>query len=312
MRWNTCLAVAVITASAQFGLAQQTVPDSTVKTAEQPAELSSELAAIQKQAEAFVDAFNKHDAKAVAEFWTRDGEYIDDAGQVYEGRKAIEAFYARLFAVSPESKIQILTDALRLLSGGAAIEDGRALVEPAPMGASGISSYTAVHVNVDGKWLMASVRDIWSDSSGGMTEVADLEFLIGVWTAEENGIRTESNCTWICNKRFVERKYTATQLDGTTSSGLQIIGWNPQVGGIQSWDFNSAGGHAVGAWVATDGGWLAKITGITAEGVTTTSVNVLRRLDDDAYVWQSMDRVFGDIGLPDTKEVIIRRKPVAQ
>ncbi len=312
MRWKTSLAIAVIAASAQFGLAQQTVPDLTVKTAEQPAELSPELAAIQVQSDAFVDAFNRHDAKAVAEFWTMDGEYIDGAGQVYEGRKAIEDCYAQLFAASPESKIQILTDSLRVLSGGAAIEDGRALVEPATVGASGISSYTAVHVNVDGKWLMASVRDIWSDSPSGMTDVADLEFLIGVWTAEENGIHTESNCKWICNKRFVERKYTATQLDGTSSTGLQIIGWNPQVGSVQSWDFSSAGGHAVGAWVATDGGWLAKVTGITAEGVSTTSVNMLRRLDDNAYVWQSTDRVFGDVGLPDTNEVIIRRKPVAQ
>ena len=44
---------------------------------------------------------------------------------------------------------------LRLLSPVTAIEDGSAVVAPAPAGNAGISTYTAVHVKVDGKWMMA-------------------------------------------------------------------------------------------------------------------------------------------------------------
>src|SRR5437763_1934459 len=47
-------------------------------------------AAIQKNGEAFVEAFHKGDAKAVAAFWTRDGEYIDQTGVSLKGREAIE------------------------------------------------------------------------------------------------------------------------------------------------------------------------------------------------------------------------------
>ncbi len=281
----------------------------TVKASD--AKTGADADAIRAEAMAFASAFNKRDAKAVAAFWTKDGEYIDDSGQAYVGRDAIEALYTGLFAAS-ESKLQLMSDSVRLLSSSAAIEDGRALVEPARAGASGISSYTAVHVKVDGKWLMASVRDTGSDSSTASTDLADLEWLIGDWTAEENGVRTESKCRWIVNKKFVERSYTTTQLDGAVTTGLQIIGWNSQGSHMQSWNFTADGGHAIGVWSATEGGWLAKVNGTNGESVSTTAVNLLKRLDDNAYIWQSLDRTIGEVRLPDTDEVVIRRKPAAK
>jgi SnoaL-like domain len=55
-------------------------------------------AAITKTAEAFVEAFQKGDAKAVASFWTPDGDYVDPSGRVLNGRPAIEKDFADLFA----------------------------------------------------------------------------------------------------------------------------------------------------------------------------------------------------------------------
>jgi len=49
-----------------------------------------EEAAITKTAEAFVEAFQKGDPKAVAAFWTPDGDYVDPNGRVLQGRQAIE------------------------------------------------------------------------------------------------------------------------------------------------------------------------------------------------------------------------------
>jgi hypothetical protein len=156
------------------------------------------------------------------------------------------------------------------------------------------------------------VRDSSVDASSSSAALADLEWLIGEWTAEDNGVRTDSKCRWIANNKFVERSYSTTQLDGSVTTGMQIIGWNSQSGHVQSWNFAADGGHAIGIWSATDGGWLAKIAGTTGDNVSTTAVNVLRRLDDNAYVWQSLDRTIGEIGLPDTDEVIMRRKPLGK
>ena len=268
----------------------------------------SDLAALRTESAKFVDAFNKQDAKAIAALWTEEGEYIDDTGRRFVGRDAIEKGYAAFFADSPKVTLRVMIDSVRLLSDSTAIEDGRAVVDPPPEGVPGFSKYTAIHVKVDGHWLMASVRDTHVETASGFRNVADLEWLIGTWNAEEHGNRIESVCRWIANKSFVERRYTITNVDGTKTSGVQMIGWNAADGHVQSWNFSPDGGHAVGAWSPIQGGWTSEIRGVTGDGILTTSVNTLRRLDDNAYVWQSVERTANGIQLPDTDEVVLKRK----
>jgi uncharacterized protein (TIGR02246 family) len=308
-------ALAAVPASAQktpaptgsLGVAAA-VERGTVSPGNQGHESSAELAAIRAASRAFVDAFNKGDAKAVAALWTKDGDYIDDEGQRYVGREAIEKVYAGFFAENPKARIQIVIDSARLLSESAAIEDGHAVVDPPPAGAPAVGKYTVVHVKVDGKWLMSTVRDTKTETPSAYRNVADLEWLVGMWTAEEQGAKTESVCQWVANKSFVERRYTVTQPNGTTTSGIQLIGWNPENRQVQSWNFSSDGGHAVGIWSPIEGGWMAKMRGVTGDGVPTTAVNRLKRLDDNAYVWQSVERTAGGTPLPDTDEVVLRRR----
>ena len=45
------------------------------------------------------------------------------------------------------------------------------------------------------------------------------------------------------------------------------------------------------------------------DGTPTVAVNVLMRLDEDAYVWQSVRRTAGGVVLPDTDEVVLKRQP---
>ena len=52
--------------------------------------------------------------------------------------------------------------------------------------------------------------------------------------------------------------------------------------------------------------------GTTGDGTPTTSVNQLRRLDDNAYVWQSVQRTVGGMTLPDTDEVVWKRQPASR
>ena len=148
--------------------------------------------------------------------------------------------------------------------------------------------------------------------SSARQNAADLEWLVGTWVAEEHGVKTESVCRWVADKSFLERKHTTTRPDGTTASGVQLIGWNPQGGHVQSWSFTSDGGHAIGIWTPVEGGWQAKVYGTTGDGTPTTAVNLLRRLDDNAYAWQSVQRFLGESALPDTDEIVIKRRPAAK
>jgi len=308
-RFSTVLPALLLAAGAcGYAFAQAPAPKRTKVAAAaagdtQPA---SADAAIRQSSQAFVAAFNKGDAKSVAALWTEDGDFTDEAGRTFSGRAAIEKEYADFFAANKGVQIKLVVDSIKLLGDNAAIEDGRAYLEPAP-GAPAISKYTAAHVKVGSEWLMATVRDSRIELPSAYKNVEDLEWLIGTWTAEEHGAKTVSVCRWIANKSFVERAYTITNHDGTTSSGLQLIGWNPQGGHVQSWNFSGDGGHAIGVWTPRDGGWEAEVRGVTGAGVSTTATNHLRRLDDNAYVWQSINRTAGGQPLPDSDEVVLRR-----
>lgn len=270
---------------------------------------AAELAAIRAGSQAFTAAFNAGDAKAVAALWTADGDYNDESGKRFAGRSEIEQNYARFFAENPGARLRIVIDSLRLLSDTAAIEDGRTILESPAQGVPATGKYTAVHVKVDGKWLMSTVRDSRMESPSAYRNIADLEWLIGVWAAEEHGQKSESVCRWIANKSFVERKYSVTHADGTTLSGLQLIGWNPQAGHVQSWNFSPDGGNAIGIWSPLPDGWSAEVRGVTGEGIPTEAVVLLQRLDDNAYLWKSVRRSVGGQPLPDTEEIVLKRQP---
>ncbi|QDT32088.1 YybH family protein [Thalassoglobus polymorphus] len=269
----------------------------------------SEVAAIRQGSKLFADAFNKHDAKAVAGFWTEDGEYVDETrnGSTLTGRETIEKAYVGFFKANPDAKISIAINSVKMLSNDAAIEDGRTLVEPVAPGTTGMARYTAFHVKVAGKWKMASVRDREIQAPAAYHSLKDLDWLVGSWEAEENGVKLESTCRWIANKTFLERRHSATHLDGSKSEGVQIIGWNPDAGHVQSWEFSSDGGSASGRWLPTDGGWTGAMQGVAGDGSVTSAVNYYIRIDDNAFTWRSTDRTRGGLSLPEADEVVIRR-----
>jgi uncharacterized protein (TIGR02246 family) len=268
---------------------------------------NAELQALRQSSQQFVAAFNKGDAKAVAALWTPTGEYVDDSGRVFAGRAAIEAEYARFFKEHPGHTIKLAIDSLKLLSDAAAMEDGRALLDPEPAGAPAISKYTAVHVKVDGKWLMSSVRDVHVPTPSAYGQLRDFEWLIGSWEAEEHGAKTEVTCRWIANKSFFERSYRVTKGGQVTAAGVQIIGWNPQLGAPQSWLFVSDGGQTTGKWTPRENGWMIESQGMLADGTPTTAVTTFTKLDENAFAWQSLSRTAGGMALPDTEEIVLKR-----
>lgn len=280
--------------------------------AEPKADPDAELAAIRAQSEAFVAAFNGQDAKALAALWTKNGEYLDESGRRLNGREEIEKGYAEFFANNPGVKIQVTLDAVNLLSPTTAVEDGHAVALRTETSPPSLSRYTVIHVKVDGNWLMASVRDTNIETPAPDSSSKDLEWLIGTWVTEDHGVKVESVCSWVVDGRFLERKYTTTQLDGTQSSGVQLIGWNPLGGHVQSWSFSPDGGHAVGIWIPAENGWIAHVRGTTGDGIPTTSINEMTRLDDNASVWKSYHRTVGNKPLPDTDDVIWKRQPAAK
>jgi uncharacterized protein (TIGR02246 family) len=264
---------------------------------------------IRATAVAFVQAFNRGDARAVAALWTADGTAADDSGTIYKGRPAIEAQYAQLFKQHPGARMEVAVKSIEFPTPTTAIEDGTAQVEAENAGPPQASRYTVVHVKQDGKWLMAGVREASIELPSNFARVESLGWLVGTWKAERDGTAMHSTIRWIANKSFLEREYTIRKDGIAVSSGRQIIGWDPKAGQIRSWSFDASGGHGTGLWTATPEGWRIESSGVMPDGTPTASRDLLIRVpgEDNVLGWRSVARSAGGASLPDTPEVVLDR-----
>jgi uncharacterized protein (TIGR02246 family) len=291
---------------AQLAAAAEPDKQSAKESAPAKAPTAAEQAVAQAAHE-FDTAFNAGSADKMAALWSADAEYVDEDGHRFVGRDTIKKEYAGFFAANPTAKIHSATDSIRMINGTTAIEDGRALLDPPPVGAPGTSRFTAVYILQDGKWLLSSVHDMRVEQPSNYRKLDDFEWLIGTWRAENGNTVIETKCNWLANKSFIERTYVVSNAGLPTTSGVQIIGWDPAEQQICSWTFSSDAGHAKNVWRPNANGWGAQSSGVMADGSKTTGVMLLRRVDDETLGLKSIDRTVGGVRLPDLQEVIFKR-----
>src|SRR5262245_65996253 len=94
----------------------------------------------------FIAAFNRGDARAVAAFWTPDGDYVDQVGRQYKGRAALEKLYQKVFAELKGAKLAITVTSARMVEPDVALEDGITEVTPADGGPPTVAGFSAVLV----------------------------------------------------------------------------------------------------------------------------------------------------------------------
>ncbi len=277
-------------------------------------ERSNDEVAIRQTGESFVKAYCAADAKAIAAHFTPDAEYIDEQGNVYQGRPAIEAALASCFAKNVGCQIEMEIDSIRFISPGVAVEDGTTTVTPTDGEEPVYSRYTAVHVKTDGKWLAASVRDhAPKGRRQHRTQLQQLGWLEGEWVDEGDDSVVFFSCESIDNGNFLLRKFTIQVAGQEAMSGTQRIGWDPLTGKLRAWIFDSEGGYSDGVWHRDDERWVLKSTGVTADGQTASSTSIYTFVNDHTMTWQSVDHEVAGVQLPDSGLVtIVRRAPMPE
>ena len=116
--------------------------------------------------------------------WTVNGTVVDEQGNVFKGRKAIEEQYAALFKAHPTAADANRHQVDRLSPPTTAIEDGVTQVLTKDNEPPAASRYTAVQVQEDGKWLMASVRETAIPVPSNFPQLQELGWLVGEWEAK--------------------------------------------------------------------------------------------------------------------------------
>ena len=264
--------------------------------------------AIAKCAEAFLDAFHKGDAKALAAFWTPNGEFIDQTGKHIKGRKALEKSFAALFAENKGLKVRIDSHSLKFVAPNVAIEDGTTEVF-APDGRPPTkANYAIVHVKEDGAWLIARLRNSPYIPPSNYQHLRGLEWAIGDWTGKtETGEMEHLSLAWAEGHNFIVAKFSTTAKDVPVGSAKQLIGWDPVAKKVRSWIFDATGGFGEGAWSGGGKKWTVKISNTLQDGKKAAVTITLASLDGDTIALQAKDRSVDDIKLPDTKVVKLKR-----
>ncbi len=268
----------------------------------------AQVAAINKTAEAFVEAFHKGDAKALAAFWTPDGDYVDENGRVLKGRKAIEDSFAELFAAKKGLKVRIDVASLRFPTPDLAIEDGTSTVLAPDGTAPSRARYTNVLTKKDGQWLLSSVRESAYTEPNNYEQLRALNWAIGEWADDSSEAPVgRVSFDWVPGQNFIISTRTMEYKDASLDNGMQIIGWDPVAKEIRSWTFEADGGFGESVWTKEGAKWTVKTNATLADGSKITATNIVTPGDANTVTWQSKERTAGGKPLPDTKEIKMKR-----
>jgi uncharacterized protein (TIGR02246 family) len=277
--------------------------------AQQPSEQSADEAAIRQAAASYAEAFNKHDAQAVAELWSPDAVYLNRiTGEEVVGREAIAQQFALAFEEQPESKLEVTVTSVQFVSPNVAIERGTAKILASDAEPEEIE-YSAVDVKRDGKWLLDRVTDQSKEVIPTHYEqLKPLEWMVGSWTDEATDAEVEVDCNWTKNKNFLTRAFKISVDGQIEMSGMQVIGWDPAEKAIRSWTFDSNGTFSEATWESRGDRWFIRNRGVLPDGQPATMINVMKKVGDDSFTWQTIERTAGEELLPNIDEIAIVRR----
>jgi uncharacterized protein (TIGR02246 family) len=275
----------------------------------QPRDSAADEAAIRKADEAYVIAFNKHDAKTLADAWSPEAVYLNRvSGDEVVGRAAIAEEFAAVFKDQPEIKLDLNVQAIQFVSPNVAVEQGIAKTLT-PKGEPEEEEYSAVYVRREGQWLLDRVTEKAKEATPSRYEqLKPLEWMIGHWVDKDDKVDIETECQWTKNRSFITRSFTIAAEGKINMSGMQIIGWDPVAKAIRSWTFDSDGGYAEATWTFKNDHWFIQNKGVLADGRKASMTNVVKQVDQNSFTWQTIERTAGGELLPNIDEVLIVRQ----
>ncbi len=252
--------------------------------------------AIRETDDSFVKAYEAGDAAGVAAHFTENAEYVDESGNVFQGRPAIAESLREYFAENPVRSLQLNIETIRFISPGVAVEDGHTTLTLPENPASVESDYTTLYVKTEGKWLAASVRDhAPRDRREHRAQLQQLAWLQGDWVDEGDDAIVTFSCEAVDNGNFLLRKFTILVAGQEAVSGTQRIGWDPLTGKLRAWIFDSEGSYGEGLWHRDGENWVLKCTGVLAGGQATSGTSIYASINDHTMTWQSVDHEIAGI-----------------
>ncbi len=264
---------------------------------------------VRKEVKQFEQAFNAHDAKAVAAQWSPQGVYLDSLGTEYKGRENIEKLYAAFFAEYSNAQAVTTVEDIRVVNAFTAVEQGSTAVTLVPGSDPQVGRYIATHVRQGRTWLMVSVEDLPDARQDAANAVQDLAWLIGTWHATSPLLSMETSYQYVSDGAFLQRTWITRAGTNVISQGVQLIGWDPETAQLASWTYDALGSVDKGLWLPDAQGWEIKATGALRDGTPFSATYLMQRTGDNSLTVSSINRCVGDVALPELPELTFTRTP---
>jgi uncharacterized protein (TIGR02246 family) len=253
-------------------------------------------------ADAYVAAFNKGDAKALAAMYAEDAQYTSDEGTTVIGRPAVLNALTKFFEKSKGAQLSVKVESARFLTPDVLIEKGLATI------GDETTRYVCNYVKKGGAWLISELNETTLPPVDAAAVALDeLSWLIGSWKDNSPGIAVETTAVWTKNQHFLRRSLSIAREREDPIEATEIIGYDPVAGGIRSWVFDSEGGFGEGAWTREANKWLVAFKGTGPDGTTSTAQHVITFVDENKYTWESINRQREGEVLPNLDKVEVVR-----
>jgi uncharacterized protein (TIGR02246 family) len=266
--------------------------------------------AIRKAATALVAAMNKGDLDALMALWTPDADYVDGEGNATRGKEALTALFKKGLAENKGSKITGKTNSIKFLRPEVAMEDG-SLEFTSPDGSKEANRYAVVWVKSGDHWLISSARDLPEETTDlpslAYPQLKGLEWLVGEWQDASDKIDVKLTCRWDLNKSFLLLQYEVKTPGQDPVQVTQRVGWDDYNGLVRSWTFDSMGGFGESYWQRDGNKWLAATSGILPDGGVGGATIVVEFVDQNTFVWRSLDRDVDGQPMADSEIKFIRK-----
>lgn len=264
--------------------------------------------AIRKAIAGYTDAFNKKDAKALGALWTENGVHVNrESGERIESRSKIEADLVQVFKTSPNLKLTVNVDRVRMINKDVAQIEGTTAVGTADAEPN-VSTFSAIAVSSEGKWLIDTIEESSLPvPATAYDALSPLEWLVGKWVDNADGVTVETTFRWTEEKSFMIRSFTTQTAEGDSSRGTQIIGWDPQSQQIRSWSFNSDGSFGEAIWSRNGDDWVIKSTQVLTDGRSASGNYLLSRSGTDAIQIQLVGHEVDGEPVAASKPVVMAR-----
>lgn len=257
--------------------------ESSPAAAAKPA-VSAEEALVKEILQVYTDAFNKHDAAGLAEYWGEKAVSVNsETGSRIVGRDAIKKGFEEFFKTMPTCKLSAQVSHFRFLKPDLLTLEGTNVLssndqEPVE------NCFTILLVKVgEKKWAIEHATECSVPTPETAYDgLKDLEWMVGSWKDDTAEVTVESTVTWNPKKTFLIRKFSVQlEKDGDVETGTQVIGWDPRSKSIRSWTFSSDGSFGEGAWSLVDNEWRVKFNHTNSDGSVLSGTQVITKLNDN-------------------------------